>query len=315
MPGTRTQPTQTAPDNTSAGTKPYRYGFNGKESDFEVSGWGNQYDYGFRIYNPRLGRFLSVDPLTQSYPWYTPYQFAGNMPIVFIDIDGLEPAAPPKANGASTIKVENAQTIIFEPNINPNIFGAPSKNARKFVGEYGRDYDSAPEERVKRAVLNNFANSDVFYVANAGAMNGVMGDYFYVKNTNLANQNKSGGENLNPKSVNFPVLRDQFGTGNVQTDPTGFANQIIERYDKVFEQEQKESSNVIKDKNLLLGSNAQNAAFVAQVQSKIAELRPDIKMTVEVSDKYAPDNKTYDSGDKSSTSDFKGTVNYTVIEK
>jgi RHS repeat-associated protein len=68
----------------------YRYGFNGKESDDEVSGTGNQYDYGFRIYNPRIGKFLSVDPLTASYPWYTPYQFAGNMPIVAIDIEGLE---------------------------------------------------------------------------------------------------------------------------------------------------------------------------------------------------------------------------------
>ncbi|MEY3499760.1 MAG: hypothetical protein RL308_1429 [Bacteroidota bacterium] len=68
----------------------YRYGFNGKEMDNEVSGNGNSYDYGFRIYNPRLGRFLSVDPLTKSYPWYTPYQFAGNKPIWAIDLDGLE---------------------------------------------------------------------------------------------------------------------------------------------------------------------------------------------------------------------------------
>lgn len=37
---------------------------------------------------------LSVDPLTKSYPWYTPYQFAGNMPIVAIDLDGLEPKIP-----------------------------------------------------------------------------------------------------------------------------------------------------------------------------------------------------------------------------
>lgn len=72
----------------------YKYGFNGKEMDSEVSGMGNQYDYGFRIYNPRIGRFLSVDPLTESYPWYTPYQFAGNKPIEFIDIDGLEEAKP-----------------------------------------------------------------------------------------------------------------------------------------------------------------------------------------------------------------------------
>ena len=33
---------------------------------------------------------MSVDPLMKEYPWYTPYQFAGNKPIWAIDIDGLE---------------------------------------------------------------------------------------------------------------------------------------------------------------------------------------------------------------------------------
>ena len=33
---------------------------------------------------------MSVDPLTASYPWYTPYQFAGNKPIWAVDFDGLE---------------------------------------------------------------------------------------------------------------------------------------------------------------------------------------------------------------------------------
>ena len=68
----------------------YRYGFNGKENDTEVSGDGNQYDYGFRIYNPRIGKFLSTDPLTKNYPMLTPYQFASNSPIANIDLDGLE---------------------------------------------------------------------------------------------------------------------------------------------------------------------------------------------------------------------------------
>jgi RHS repeat-associated protein len=69
----------------------YRYGFNGKELDQEgVGGGGATYDYGFRIYNPQIGRFLSVDPLFESYPFYTPYQFAGNKPIAAIDLDGLE---------------------------------------------------------------------------------------------------------------------------------------------------------------------------------------------------------------------------------
>jgi RHS repeat-associated protein len=74
---------------SQANTK-YRYGFNGKEKDNDIAGEGNIYDYGFRIYNPRLGRFLSVDPLSSSYPFYTPYQFAGNKPIAAIDLDGLE---------------------------------------------------------------------------------------------------------------------------------------------------------------------------------------------------------------------------------
>ncbi|MGD1960337.1 MAG: LamG-like jellyroll fold domain-containing protein [Fulvivirga sp.] len=51
------------------------------------------YDYGFRIYNPAIGKFLSVDPLTRTYPMLTPYQFASNTPIYAVDVDGLE-AAP-----------------------------------------------------------------------------------------------------------------------------------------------------------------------------------------------------------------------------
>jgi RHS repeat-associated protein len=50
----------------------YRYGFNGKENDNEVKGEGGQQDYGMRIYDPRLGKFLSVDPLAKEYPMLTP---------------------------------------------------------------------------------------------------------------------------------------------------------------------------------------------------------------------------------------------------
>ncbi|OQP63237.1 hypothetical protein A3860_25445 [Niastella vici] len=72
----------------------YRYGFNGKENDNEVKGDGNQQDYGMRIYDPRIGKFLSVDPLTKDYPWYTPYQFSGNKPLRMVDLDGAEDSDP-----------------------------------------------------------------------------------------------------------------------------------------------------------------------------------------------------------------------------
>jgi len=75
---------------TAASAGGYRFGFNGEESDSETYGTGNVYDYGFRIYNPRIGKFLSIDPLTNNYPELTPFQFASNQPIWGIDIDGLE---------------------------------------------------------------------------------------------------------------------------------------------------------------------------------------------------------------------------------
>ncbi len=50
------------------------------------------YDYGFRIYNPAVGRFLSVDPLMKEYPWNSTYAFAENDVIRCIDLEGLEKA-------------------------------------------------------------------------------------------------------------------------------------------------------------------------------------------------------------------------------
>jgi RHS repeat-associated core domain len=86
------------PSRVSLTGKGYRFGFNGKENDNDVKGWGNQQDYGMRIYDPRVGRFLSVDPISREYPWYTPYQFAGNTPMQAVDIDGLEPGSFHMAN-------------------------------------------------------------------------------------------------------------------------------------------------------------------------------------------------------------------------
>ena len=69
----------------------YRYFFNGQEADNEVLGEGVFQNYGFRMYDTRIGRFWGVDPLTKDYPMLTPFQFASNTPIWAIDLDGQEP--------------------------------------------------------------------------------------------------------------------------------------------------------------------------------------------------------------------------------
>jgi RHS repeat-associated protein len=62
------------------------YKFNAKELDSETG----LYYYGARYYDPKVGRFISVDPLIEKFPWWSPYQFAGNEIPNAIDLDGLE---------------------------------------------------------------------------------------------------------------------------------------------------------------------------------------------------------------------------------
>jgi RHS repeat-associated protein len=74
----------------------YRYGFNGKELDPQgesMGGGGSTYDYGFRIYNPAIAKFLSVDPLRKDYPWNSVYSYAEGDVIRCIDLDGCEKLA------------------------------------------------------------------------------------------------------------------------------------------------------------------------------------------------------------------------------
>jgi len=72
----------------NAASAEYRFGFNGKEKDDEIKGTGNSLDFGARIYDPRTGRWLSIDPLFKNYPNLSSYNFCANNPICFLDING-----------------------------------------------------------------------------------------------------------------------------------------------------------------------------------------------------------------------------------
>jgi len=129
----------------------YRYGFNGKENDNEVKGEGNQQDYGMRIYDSRLGRFLSVDPLTKQYPMLTPYQFASNRPIDGVDLDGKEWAG-------STTDIKVGETAINRVTnlyvrvkvINKSTMVTDSRDIKKYADAY------------KAGVESKFSNSSTY---------------------------------------------------------------------------------------------------------------------------------------------------------
>ena len=77
-----------------------------KELSGELKGSGNSLDFGARIYDSRLGRWMSVDPLTKEYPKTTPYHFVKNKPIFLKDIDGKDAIV--------TIRTEQKYFLFFK---------------------------------------------------------------------------------------------------------------------------------------------------------------------------------------------------------
>ncbi len=74
------------------GARDYRYGYQGMECDDEaVAGGDNEYTTEFRQYDPRVGRWMSVEPLAAKYPAYSVYSSNFNSPTNFVDKDGQCP--------------------------------------------------------------------------------------------------------------------------------------------------------------------------------------------------------------------------------
>ena len=115
------------------------YKFTGKERDDET-----QYDYfGARFYDSRIGRWLSVDPLAEKYAGWSPYNYAMDNPLIYVDPDGMDVGDYYKIDGtylgndgindnkvyiADNTSFENAQEL-------PVTFGEFRKKCATVYGE------------------------------------------------------------------------------------------------------------------------------------------------------------------------------------
>jgi RHS repeat-associated protein len=71
--------------NTLTGNPSYQYKYQGQE--LQETG---MYDYGARMYMPDIGRWGVVDPLAEKYRRMSPYSYAADNPIRYVDYDGRD---------------------------------------------------------------------------------------------------------------------------------------------------------------------------------------------------------------------------------
>jgi RHS repeat-associated protein len=94
----------------------YRYGFQNQEHDNEL--WSGAVSYKYRVEDPRLGRFFSVDPLAAKYPHNSVYAFSENRVIDGVELEGLEyvDAKTGKALGPARKELAKDNNGVLKPN-------------------------------------------------------------------------------------------------------------------------------------------------------------------------------------------------------
>ncbi len=191
-----------------------RFMYNGKEEQREEFSDGSGLelmDYGARMYDAQVGRWNHIDPLSAKYASYTPYAYALNNPIRFIDMNGLEPGDPNKVrllfSGGAVKQSDNAA------------FRAAAKNVAKDYqgdGTVVRILDAISSDNIS-STINSYDNNSVASV-DMFTHGGNTGLFMYSNND----------KEQNVSMYDWSITKDIFGD-NIQ-DGAGTIDDI--NYDK-----------------------------------------------------------------------------------
>lgn len=146
----------------------YRYSAQGKEKDSEI--FEGAQDFGLREYDNRLCRFFNKDPFARYFPNKSPYVFAGNSPIAFIDENGGFQVVP-GVSGVSGKRLKALQKIAKAVSTLANESGGNNDFVDAFMASSGI------ADRAKALEILSYGSGPIVVVSNdPGIMGNARGD-------------------------------------------------------------------------------------------------------------------------------------------